>query len=148
MNPALQVELDHALTAAVEDMRLAVGQLADALDEERTALESADVNALNRAGAAKHSLMLKLEQLDGERVQLSQGAPEASRELAPVWQQILQSLRACQQLNQRNGQLVGVRLQQVRQALAVLTGNEAEASVYGRAGEMRTSLRSQPLAEA
>ncbi|RAO77207.1 flagella synthesis protein FlgN [Dyella jiangningensis] len=148
MNTSLQAELDHALTAAVEEMRLAVEQLADALHEERTALETANVDALNHAGAAKHSLMLKLEQLDGERVQLSQGAPEAARELAPVWQQILQSLRACQMLNQRNGQLVGLRLQQVRKALAVLTGNDAEASVYGRAGELHTSLRSQTLAEA
>jgi flagella synthesis protein FlgN len=148
MNPSLQAELDHALTAAVEEMRVAVEQLSDALREERSAVEAGDVEALNRAGAAKHSLMLKLEQLDGERLQLSQGAPEASRELAPVWQQILQSLRACQQLNQRNGQLVGIRLQQVRKALAVLTGNDAEASVYGRAGELHMSLRSQTLAEA
>ena len=148
MNASLQAELDHALTAAVEEMRLAVGQLMDALAAERSALESADVDTLNRAGASKHELMLKLEQLDSERVQLSKGAPEASRALAPKWQEILQSLHACQQLNQRNGHLVGIRLQQVRKALAVLTGNETEASVYGRAGDLRTSLRSQPLAEA
>jgi flagella synthesis protein FlgN len=148
MSPSLQAELDHALTAAVDEMRLAVGQLMDALTTERTALENADVDALNQAGASKHELMVRLEQLDSERVQLSQGAPEASRTLAPRWQEILQSLRACQQLNQRNGYLVGLRLQQVRKALAVLTGNEAEASVYGRAGDLRTSLRSQSLAEA
>ncbi|QNK02600.1 flagella synthesis protein FlgN [Dyella telluris] len=148
MNPSLQAELDHALTAAVEEMRLAVGQLMDALHAERTALETADVDTLNQAGASKHELMLRLEQLDSERVQLSQGAPEASRALAPKWQEVLQSLRACQQLNQRNGTLVGIRLQQVRKALAVLTGNETEASVYGRAGDLRTSLRSQTLAEA
>jgi flagellar biosynthesis protein FlgN len=148
MNSSLQAELDHALTAAVEEMRLAVDQLMDALNSERTALETADVDTLNKAGASKHELMLRLEQLDGERVQLSQGAPEASRALAPKWQEILQSLRACQQLNQRNGYLVGIRLTQVRKALAVLTGNETEASVYGRAGDLRTSLRSQTLAEA
>lgn len=148
MNPSLQAELDHALTAAVEEMRLAVAQLMDALNTERTALETADVDTLNQAGASKHELMLRLEQLDSERLQLSQGAPEASRALAPKWQEVLQSLRACQQLNQRNGTLVGIRLQQVRKALAVLTGNETEASVYGRAGDLRTSLRSQTLAEA
>jgi flagella synthesis protein FlgN len=148
MNSALQAELDHALTAAVEEMRLAVEQLTDALQTERTALETADVVALNHSGASKHALMLRLEQLDGERVQLSQGAPDASRTLAPKWQEVLQSLRACQQLNQRNGYLVGIRLQQVRKALAVLTGNDTEASVYGRAGELHTSLRSQSLAEA
>lgn len=148
MNASLQAELDHALTAAVDEMRLAVDQLTDALHTERTALETADVESLNRSGASKHELMLRLEQLDGERLQLSRGAPEASRVLAPKWQEILQSLRACQQLNQRNGYLVGVRLQQVRKALAVLTGNETEASVYGRAGDLRTSLRSQTLAEA
>ncbi|WP_243039270.1 flagella synthesis protein FlgN [Dyella sedimenti] len=148
MNRALQAELDHALTAAVEEMRLAVDQLADTLQAERAALESANVDALNRAGASKHGLMLRLEQLDGERVQLSQGAPEAVRALAPMWQDILQSLRVCQQLNQRNGVLVGARLQQVRKALAVLTGSDAETSVYGRAGELRSSLRSQTLAQA
>ena len=148
MNSALQAELDHALTATVEEMRLAVEQLADALQAERSALETADVDTLNHAGADKHALMLRLEQLDAERVQLSNGAPEATRELAPMWQQILQSLRACQQLNQRNGYIVGIRLQQVRKALAVLTGNDVEPSVYGRAGELHTSLRSQSLAEA
>lgn len=148
MNATLQAELDHALKAAVEEMRLAVEQLIDALQTERAALESADVQALNSTGAAKHALMLRLEQLDGERMQLSQGAADASRTLAPKWQEILQSLRACEQLNQRNGYLVGIRLQQVRKALAVLTGNDTEASVYGRAGELHTSLRSQPLAEA
>jgi flagella synthesis protein FlgN len=148
MSPSLQAELDHALTAAVDEMRLAVSQLMDTLNTERTALENADVDALNHAGASKHDLMMRLEQLDSERVQLSQGAPEASRALAPKWQEVLQSLRACQQLNQRNGYLVGIRLQQVRKALAVLTGNETDASVYGRAGDLRTSLRSQTLAEA
>lgn len=148
MNSSLQAELDQALTATVGEMRLAVEQLADALQAERGALEAANVDTLNRAGADKHALMLRLEQLDAERVQLSQGAPGASRTLAPMWQQILQSLRACQQLNQRNGYLVGVRLQQVRKALAVLTGNDVEPSVYGRAGELRTSLRPQTLAEA
>jgi len=148
MSPSLQAELDQALTATVEEMRLAVGQLMDALNSERSALETADVDTLNQAGASKHELMLRLEQLDSERVQLSRNADDASRVLAPKWQEILQSLRACEQLNQRNGQLVNARLQQVRKALAVLTGNEADASVYGRAGDLRMSLRSQSLAEA
>ena len=148
MSPSLQAELDQALTATVEEMRLAVGQLMDALNSERSALETADVDTLNQAGASKHELMLRLEQLDSERVQLSRNADDASRVLAPKWQEILQSLRACEQLNERNGQLVNARLQQVRKALAVLTGNEADASVYGRAGDLRMSLRSQSLAEA
>ena len=148
MNSALQAELDHALTATVEEMRLAVEQLADALQSERTALAAGDVEALNQAGASKHALMVRLEQLDSERVQLGQSAPGANHALAPRWQQVLQSLRACQQLNQRNGYLVSIRLQQVRKALAVLTGNDTEPSVYSRGGELRTSLRSQTLAEA
>ena len=148
MNTSLQAELDQALTATVGEMRLAVEQLADALQTERTALAAADVQALNQAGASKHALMVRLEQLDSERVQLSQSAPGASHALAPLWQQVLQSLRACQQLNQRNGYLVGQRLQQVRKALAVLTGNDIEPGVYSRGGELRTSLRPQTLAEA
>ena len=63
MNAALQAELDQALTATVEEMRLAVEQLADALQSERTALATGNVEALNQAGASKHALMVRLEQL-------------------------------------------------------------------------------------
>ena len=68
--------------------------------------------------------------------------------LEPTWAGIVQSLRRCQQLNQRNGNAVNQRLNQVRQALAILTGHSGESELYGRSGELHANLRSQVLAAA
>ncbi|MHB1057524.1 MAG: flagella synthesis protein FlgN [Rhodanobacter sp.] len=153
MNQQLQHELDDALTAVLGDMRQAVDQLAQVLEAERTALDAGDSEALDQAGARKQALMLQLEQLDDERRQLGreqpgreQAATDASPE--PAWAGIVQSLRHCQQLNQRNGNAVNQRLNLVRQALAVLTGHAGESGLYGRSGELHASPRSHVLAAA
>jgi len=57
------------------------------------------------------------------------------------------ALADCQRANRNNGQIVGQRLRQVRQALAVLTGG-AESGVYGPGGTLRIDHRSLSLAEA
>ncbi|WP_049622648.1 flagella synthesis protein FlgN [Frateuria defendens] len=149
MGPGAQAELDAALGAVVEDMRLATDELAAVLEEERVALAGADAEAIDRTGAHKQRLMERLEQYDAERVQLAANAPDAAGQLAPAWQRILRRLADCRDLNQRNGLLVGLRLAQVRRALAVLAGHDGEAAgTYGPGGELRTRTRSQRLAEA
>jgi flagella synthesis protein FlgN len=148
MTPQLQHELDDALTAVLGDMQQAVDQLAQVLEAERTALDTGDSEALDRAGARKQALMLQLEQLDAERQQLAR--EQATTDSAPerAWAGIVQSLRHCQLLNQRNGSAVNQRLTLVRQALAVLTGHVGESELYGRSGELHASLRSHVLAAA
>ncbi len=148
MNPRLQHELDSALTAVLGDMQQCVAQLAQALDAERAALVANDSKALDQAGARKQAIMLQLEQLDAERQQLSRELPAAATTLEPVWAQVVQSLRRCQQLNQRNGSTVNQRLGQVRQALSILTGHTGDNGLYGPTGGLHASLRSQVLAEA
>jgi len=148
MSRALQGDLDSALSAAVCEMQVAVDELGQVLESERSALGESDSEALNRAGARKQALMLKLEQLDIERLQLSRQSPEEASRLEPEWNHVVQCLRTTQQLNQRNGQEVGQRLRQVRQALSILTGHAGEVGVYGRAGELNVKMRSRALAEA
>lgn len=148
MNRHVQSELDAALAAVVEDIRRAAEELARVLETEREALSSADATALDRIGAHKQRLMQQLEQYDAERVQLSQALPAAAAALATRWQDVLQTLANCRQLNQRNGTLVAQRLEQVRRALAVLTGQPGDAELYGPSGELRVRVRSQQLAQA
>lgn len=146
MNRQLQNELDNALDAVLGDMQQAVDQLAQVLEDERTALGENNSEALDQAGTHKQELMLQLERLDIERQQLGREHPDMARTLEPTWAGIVQSLRRCQQLNQRNGSAVNQRLNQVRQALAILTGHTGEGGLYGRSGEVHASLRSQMLA--
>ena len=138
---------NDALQAVLSDMQQALSQLALVLDAERAAVHALDSAALDGAGTSKQSLLQRLEQLDLERQQLLREAPFAVPASAAAWPQIVQSLRACQQLNQRNGSAVSRRLVQVREALSILTGHAGEGGLYGRGGELRASLRSQVLAE-
>ncbi|MFC5580242.1 flagella synthesis protein FlgN [Rhodanobacter terrae] len=148
MNIPLQNELNDALGAVLGDMQQAVDQLVQVLGAERTALDTANSEALDHAGARKQALMQQLEQLDAERRLLSREQPALADALEPVWARIVQSLRHSHLLNQRNGSAVNQRLSQVRQALAVLTGHAGEGELYGRSGELHASLRSQVLAAA
>ncbi|MFC5436821.1 flagella synthesis protein FlgN [Rhodanobacter umsongensis] len=148
MNSPLQHELNAALAAVLDDMQQAVAQLGQVLQAERTALDTSSSEALDQAGARKQAIMQQLEQLDAERQLLGREQPEAAAALEPVWARIVVSLRECHLLNQRNGSAVNLRLTQVRQALAVLTGHAGESELYGRSGELRTHLRSQVLAAA
>jgi flagella synthesis protein FlgN len=149
MSTPLHHELEAALAAVVEDLHRSAGELSAALAAEREALLAADAPALDRAGTRKQSLMLQLEQLDAERVQLLKVGPSAAAQIVPRWRDVLGLLRDCHEMNQRNGSLVSQRLAQVREALAVLTGQGGDArGLYGPGGEVRTALRSNHLASA
>lgn len=149
MSKLLHDELGTALAAVVEDLHRTVTDLGSALAAEREALIGADTAALDRAGAHKQAVMQQLEQLDAERVQMIKLDPAAAAQVEPRWREVLEQLRGCHELNQRNGSLVSQRLAQVREALAVLSGQGGEVkSVYGPGGELRTALRSHHLASA
>lgn len=149
MSRHLHHELEAALAAVVEDLHRSVTELAATLADEREALVAADALALDRAGTRKQALMQQLEQLDAERMQMLKLEPAAATQVETRWREVLERLKGCHELNQRNGSLVGQRLAQVREALAVLTGQAGDAKgIYGPAGEVRTALRSHHLASA
>ncbi|GAB3789456.1 flagella synthesis protein FlgN [Dyella agri] len=148
MSPQLRQEFDEALAAVQGEMRQALDRLVQTLEAERAALDSGDSEALGQAGTHKQALMQQLEQLDAERRQLAREQPRAEAVPDPAWAAIVQSLRHCHQLNQRNGGIVSQRLQMVRQALAVLTGADNSNGLYDRSGELHAGARSRPLAAA
>lgn len=148
MSPNLQAEIGAALRAVLDEMSATTAQLINVLDEEREALNSADAKALNRSGEAKQMLMRRLEQLDVERLHLCSTSAEAAQQVDTQWRELLKSLTVCRDKNQRNGTLVGQRLAQVRRALAVLTGNDTQAGVYGQNGALQETHRSVQLAQA
>lgn len=148
MSPPLRQEFAEALAAVQAEMRQGLEQLAQVLEAERAALDGGDIEALDRAGARKQALMQQLEQLDAERRLLAREQPQAPAGPDPDWTAIVQSLQHCHRLNQRNGGIVGQRLQLVRQALAVLTGADSDSGLYDRSGELHACARSRPLAAA
>ena len=147
MSKDLRHEMADALDAVIGDMREEVSRLADALAAERGALERADPDALHLAGGAKQAHLERLEQLDAERQQLSRALAATTPAQRAAWDGVVVALAECQRANQFNGQIVGQRLRQVRQALAVLTGG-TDAGVYGPGGTLRIDHRSLSLAEA
>ena len=147
MSPNLQAELGAALRTVLDEMSATATQLIDILDEEREALECADAKALNRSGEAKQMLLRRLEQLDVERLHLSNTSSEAAQQTDSIWRDLLKSLAVCRDKNQRNGALVNHRLTQVRRALSVLTGNDSQVGTYGQNGAVHSTHRSVPLAQ-
>lgn len=149
MNPQqLRQEFDEALATVLGEMCQTLDQLVLVLEAERTALDGGDTEALGQVGTRKHGLMQQLEQLDAERRQLTREQPQDGAGPDPAWAAIVQSLRHCHRLNQRNGGIVNQRLQLVRQALAVLTGADGSSGLYDRSGELHASARSRSLAAA
>jgi flagella synthesis protein FlgN len=148
MRQPLQHELNDALASVLDEMQLRADELQSTLEAERAALDRADAEALDAAGNRKQALMQQLEQLDAERQLLQRQQPVGDAVRESRWAQVLQVLRHCHALNQRNGSLVNQRLAQLRQALAILTGHAGESELYGSSGELHGSLRSKSLAAA
>jgi flagellar biosynthesis protein FlgN len=148
MSANLQAEFGAALRTVLDEMGATTTQLISILDEERVALESADAKALNHTGEAKQMLLRRLEQLDVERLHLSNSSSEATQQNDSIWRDLLKSLATCRDKNMRNGALVNQRLIQVRRALSVLTGNDSQkAGTYGQNGAVYGAHRSVPLAQ-
>jgi len=147
MSTELRQEMVDAYDAALGDMSQTASRLTAALAAERDALERADADALHLAGQDKQAQLDRLEQLDAERLQLARAVAATTPAQRATWDAVIAALADCQRVNQANGQIVGQRLRQVRQALAVLTGG-AESGVYGPGGTLRIDHRSLSLAEA
>lgn len=147
MSAGLHHEMSDAFDAVLGEMRHSASRLTAALAAERDALERADADALYLAGQDKQAQLDRLEQLDAERQQLARAIAAATPAQSAAWNGVMAALADCQRANRNNGQIVGQRLRQVRQALAVLTGG-AESGVYGPGGTLRIDYRSLSLAEA
>jgi flagellar biosynthesis/type III secretory pathway chaperone len=118
-----------------EQIRCAEAMLGT-LARESDALVAGDPEALNAAGAEKARLVETLEALETERRALAAAIEstfdDAQRGSGGQWDTLLELISECKRENQRNGALVRARGEQVRAALHIVRG--VEAQVYDGTG--------------
>ena len=143
------------LTTLVAEMAVVVEEMCAVLRAEREALDRYDSDALNEASALKSRTLVRLDELDAERVLMLRTAdldPQEGMAEIEGWQPLLQQLGIGRDLNHENGEIVSQRLRQVRQALTMLNqmagSSGAEAEVYGPNGLSRQRGGSSTLGKA
>ena len=155
-----QAELAKALVANVGEIAVSAHRLHSVLREEHAALAQGDDARLLELTGIKTQHLQTLESLESERTHLIAGmatgtrhAPFAMvRALTPypaaltAWEDAVATLATCRSLNESNGIAVELRLRQVRQAIALLTGASPGAGLYGPQGAPETLRRSNTLA--
>lgn len=139
-------DFDAALAGVMGDLAREVDGLHAHLIDERMALDQADAAALEAVGRAKSASLDRIDRLDAERRQLSDASGIDSLNDAR-WSHTVERLLECRRLNDTNGRIVGQRIGQVRQALAVISGDAPNGSTYGPDGTARIKLRSATLAQ-
>jgi len=137
--------------------------LKESLEEERKALESQDMEALNAAVDCKGVCVEKLQGLDHQRVALCQAwefgdSPEAMQDLiawcdecdliSNRWDHLMVLAAEGSALNMTNGAIIRLRQQQFESSLSVLRGATPRSNTYGRNGESSGDYGQSSLAQA
>lgn len=126
-----------------------LSELAVLLDREHEHLLANDVTALDGATRERQRCVARIIRVDEDRRSLCretgrsddlQGLEQVLRwcdpqgTLAAGWAQCSAAAANCRKLNDRNGALVGARLQHVQARLGVLINGRREAVTYGPRG--------------
>jgi len=150
--------LEQLLRAGVD----CANGLKEVLNDERTALEDQDTDALNTAAQHKQSFLTQLETLETERREICQTsgfgtAADAMDELLNWcdaelvirgnWDHFVDIAKECSELNFSNGAIINVRRQQISGALAVIRGDSQNQETYSRSGRDTSSTGQRVLAE-
>jgi flagella synthesis protein FlgN len=146
MTAASASDFDAALSAVMGDLARDVDALHASLIDERMALDQANMPALEVAGRTKSRLLDRIEKLDVERRQLSDAAGVDSLH-DERWSPTIERLLECRRLNDVNGRIVAQRMNHVRHALSLLSGDAPGGSTYGPNGVSKVRLRSGTLAQ-
>lgn len=136
--------------------------LLETLQEERTALDHRDHEAITRAAAQKSGLVKSLEQIEAERIALVSAAGydvsesgfcqcltavDSGGQIALHWRETLETLTACQQQNLTNGAIVDASQHFLEHALGILRGSPASSQTYDTHGRTKSSLPPRHLAQ-
>lgn len=158
-----QAPVRARLTSIITDCRQYADQLEDLLDQEFDALEAQDADRLEQVAAGKQSVVSSLDGLESERRTLAAAAGcdadgagmdkllalcGADSTLADAWQTLLEVAGRCEQNNRRNGAISLMRREQMRSAIAVLSGTTESVPVYGPAGKEAGGAERRELARA
>lgn len=148
-----------------ESVYCALG-LRDTLIEERDALRRQDSTAIIDAATRKKTCILKLEELEEKRAEISEScgygrSPAEMKSLAQCldegheesamlncWNHFMDIAHQCFDLNTSNGAIIRVRKNQIMNSLSTLRGGTENEATYGPGGSGQLVERARSLAEA
>ncbi len=137
--------------------------LKEALEDERRALETQDLDGLNAVVDTKTACVERLRALDQQRTELCEqlGFANGSHQMTEViewcdedgiisdrWEQLLVLAAEGSALNMTNGAIIRVRQQQFEASLSILRGGTPGPGTYGQNGEETGDYDRRSLAEA
>lgn len=122
-------------------------QLLDCLQQEKQALDSNQYETLNTVAEHKQGLLDQLEQLDAQRMHLSENKPfnefiagSGDPSLIRGWNLTRDIIARCQQQNEINGRLLNRQGQIHTDIIALLSGNRTQTDqTYNAQGSQSKS---------
>lgn len=132
------------------------------LNEERSALEAQDADALLAIAAGKQHVLSQLDALEKNRREICHAGGFSSHPdemesivkscdndstLLGSWNRFVELARECSDLNARNGAIINVRYRQIAGALAVVRGERQGNQTYGRDGRDSAGNAKRVLAQ-
>ncbi|MBE0487129.1 flagella synthesis protein FlgN [Marinobacter sp.] len=153
--------IDELKTLLSEDIRQ-LDTLADVLSQESQVLSSADIKPLEDITAKKDDILGQIRARAKQKIHLlvSMGyrpdAGEPSRfirasgqdDLYRLWKAADEKMRACQDLNQLNGRVVGHLQKRLNKLTEIFRGASAQQKLYGAKGEQTSVSNRTILASA
>ncbi len=145
--------------------KLCLSRLKESLEREYAALESQQIDTLEKAVKEKQSTLDEVAELQRRRSGLlrqygfsndnsgvsqciERCSPSLSRELLPLWEQLHTLIEQCRDQNLVNGRVLELNDRRVQQTLAVLTNGTQPLELYCSQGVSSRQGRSTPLARA
>jgi flagellar biosynthesis/type III secretory pathway chaperone len=151
------------LADLIAECRRHTGRLDELLEQEFAALQVQDPRGLEEIAAQKQLVVSTLDNLETERRSMAAAAGFGAdgdgmsqllewcgddSTVAAAWQDLLALAGRCERDNRRNGAINLMRREQMRGAIAVLSGNSECAPVYGPTGREAASAEHRELARA
>jgi flagella synthesis protein FlgN len=133
-----------AAPGPLDALRRQLTAFVSVLEEESSALASADIDGLADSLAHKNQLASATSAAWNEAMtwlrsqstgRLNEGL-EVPAAIQPYWQDIVALAKRAEALNQRNGQLIDSQLQRTRGAIEVLQAAARPLHLYGADGHM------------
>ena len=138
-----------SLETVIRDSQLQAEKLEALLSAEQSALRNQDSDALENVASKKLGCVAELDALENTRrgIAISAGFTtdpagmndlldwcDKNASLQDEWSSLLDTASRCEQQNRSNGAVSHVRAQQLRAALAILSGNPDATHIYSPAG--------------
>ena len=142
-----------------QSVQVAAG-LKTTLEDERAALESRDLDALENAASNKGSCVKQLTALEQERTGLCKTAGfkaddmpafvawcDDRQGIGETWTRLIELAGECDTLNLTNGSIIRSRQTQLGDRFALLRGHPTASDTYGRDGNETAGVSTRSLVE-